>query len=235
MCTVSFVATNSGFVITSNRDETALRSADFPREYIVNNHKIFYPKDPLAGGTWYAVNQNGTVAVLLNGAADKHEHCPPYNRSRGLVVLEILAAANPFLQWQSIDLNNVEPFTIVLFQQKKLYQLRWNGIDKSTENLAIDKNHIWSSSTLYNSEIRRKRASWFFDFVAGKNKISSEDLLNFHENTHSENSENGLVINRNNVLKTLSITQSIVSENQITLRHKDLLDNKTSEIEINIQ
>jgi hypothetical protein len=171
----------------------------------------------------------------LNGAADKHEHCPPYNRSRGLVVLEILAAANPFLQWQSIDLNNVEPFTIVLFQQKKLYQLRWNGIDKSTENLAIDKNHIWSSSTLYNSEIRRKRASWFFDFVAGKNKISSEDLLNFHENTHSENSENGLVINRNNVLKTLSITQSIVSENQITLRHKDLLDNKTSEIEINIK
>ena len=235
MCTVSFVATNSGFVITSNRDETVLRSADIPREYIVNNHKIFYPKDPLAGGTWYAVNQNGTVAVLLNGAADKHERCPPYNRSRGLVVLEILAAANSFLQWQSIDLNNVEPFTIVLFQHKKLYQLRWNGIDKSTENLAIDKNHIWSSSTLYNSEIRRKRASWFFDFVAGKNKISSEDLLNFHENTHSENSENGLVINRNNVLQTLSITQSIVSENQITLRHKDLLDNKTSETEINIK
>lgn len=235
MCTVSFVATNSGFVITSNRDEQVLRSAIFPEKYALNNHNLFYPKDPLAGGTWYGVNQNGTVVILLNGADEKHHHNPPYNRSRGLVVLEVLATESPIHEWQFIDLNHVEPFTIVIFTEKKLYQLRWNGIHKTIENLDVWSKHIWSSATLYDADTRKKRANWFFDFTKAKNDISSDDLMNFHENTHAENTENGLVINRNNTLKTLSITQSIVSDNRIILKYKDLLSAKTSETKIDIQ
>jgi hypothetical protein len=34
----------------------------------LNNKNVIYPKDPQAGGTWYAVGDNGSVLVLLNGA-----------------------------------------------------------------------------------------------------------------------------------------------------------------------
>jgi hypothetical protein len=37
------------------------------------------------------------------------------------------------------------------------------------------------------------------------------------------NQENGLVINRNGELKTLSITQSIIEKNKVTILHHDLI------------
>ena len=235
MCTVSFVATRNEFVITSNRDEHVLRSAIFPEQYNIDNHILFYPKDPLAGGTWYAVNQNGNVLVLLNGAEEKHKHNPPYSRSRGLIVLEILASESPIISWGNIDLQGVEPFTLVLFENQKLYQLRWNETEKSEIALEVSKAHIWSSSTLYPQEIRKKRSDWFYTFLANKDSITAIDLLHFHENTEVENQENGLVINRDNKLKTLSITQSIVQKNNIKLIYKDLLQNEIFEKTIDIK
>jgi hypothetical protein len=32
----------------------------------------YLSKDPKAGGTWYVVDEKGTVLVLLNGANEKH-------------------------------------------------------------------------------------------------------------------------------------------------------------------
>ena len=235
MCTVSFVSTNNGFVITSNRDEQISRVAEFPKEYQINGIKIFYPKDPAAGGTWYAVNQNGNVVVLLNGADEKHVHNPPYARSRGLVVLEIASSKNTITKWEITDLEGVEPFTIVLFDSKNLFQMRWNGTNKSAIDLALNKVHFWSSATLYNSDIRIKRQEWFNEFLSKSASVSARDLLYFHENTHAENRENGLIINRNDTLKTLSITQAIISKKEIILKHKDLVVDKTSEILISIQ
>jgi hypothetical protein len=37
----------------------------------INGKNVIYPKDPKAGGTWYVVDENGTVLVLLNGAEEK--------------------------------------------------------------------------------------------------------------------------------------------------------------------
>ncbi len=73
MCTVSFVSSNDKIIITSNRDEKVIRpSAIEPKNYSINNKDIIFPKDPKAGGTWYAIDENGTVLVLLNGASEKH-------------------------------------------------------------------------------------------------------------------------------------------------------------------
>ncbi len=234
MCTVSFVASKNAFVFTSNRDEHIARAAIEPKSYRINNETLFFPKDPLAGGTWFAVNKNGNVLILLNGAEHKHKHSPPYNRSRGLVVLEIISNKNPINFWQNINLENVEPFTLVLFQNKKLYQLRWNGQQKMNANLDVNKKHIWSSSTLYSTEIAENRAKWFFDFTDNLGQISAIDMLNFHENTHIENTENGLVMKRSDVLKTISITQTIVSENSINLIYKDLIKSEIFENKIEI-
>ena len=66
MCTVTFIPTSSGFVITSNRDESVARKrALAPIEYEINGCKITFPKDPQAGGTWIA-KSDSKVIVLLN-------------------------------------------------------------------------------------------------------------------------------------------------------------------------
>ncbi|MDD5151020.1 MAG: NRDE family protein, partial [Flavobacterium sp.] len=172
MCTVSFVNTNGKIIITSNRDEKVLRpSAIGPRNYSINNKNIIFPKDPQAGGTWFAVDEEGTTLVLLNGANEKHQHQPPYRKSRGLIVLDTISSLSPKDFWAAIDLENIEPFTLVLFQNKELFQLRWDGFEKETTQLDINKSHVWSSSTLYPKSIRENRSDWFYTFLDSKTEI----------------------------------------------------------------
>jgi succinate dehydrogenase flavin-adding protein (antitoxin of CptAB toxin-antitoxin module) len=227
MCTVSFVFSNGKAIITHNRDEKVARpSAIEPKNYLVNNKNILFPKDPKAGGTWYAITEDGTILVLLNGADEKHEVKLPYRRSRGLIVLDIISSDSAINEWENIDLDNVEPFTIVLFQDHKLYQLRWNGMQKTVLNLDTTKSHIWSSATLYPKEIRENRSNWFHTFLDTRPEITETEMYNFHRYTENDNQENGLIINRNDSMKTLSITQSVVDQNKVTLVHHDLIANK---------
>jgi uncharacterized protein with NRDE domain len=227
MCTVSFVCTNDKVIITSNRDEKIIRpSAVPPKNYTLNGKNIIYPKDSKAGGTWYVVDENGTVLVLLNGAEEKHQVQLPYRKSRGQIVLEMISSVSPKEFWNEIDLENIEPFTLVLFQDKALFQLRWNGVEKSALDLEIDKNYIWSSSTLYSKAIREQRSSWFYTFLDANPEITEDKMLHFHRYTETDNDENGLVINRNDELKTLSITQSVIEKNKVMIRHLDLIADK---------
>ena len=224
MCTVSFICANDKFIITSNRDEKVLRqNAIEPRNYLINNKKIIFPKDQKAGGTWYAVDEHSNVLVLLNGADEKHVVTGNYAKSRGLIVLELIGSQSPVAAWQQIDLTNIEPFTLVLFENQDLYQLRWNGTEKATVGLDKNQNYIWSSSTLYSKEIREKRAAWFYTFLDTKPEVNEDELFNFHRYTEEKNVEHGLVINRNEVMKTLSITQTVIEKNKVGMFHHDLI------------
>ena len=227
MCTVSFVNVNDTIIITSNRDEKVIRpSAIPPKEYIIQGKSVIFPKDPKAGGTWFAVAANGTVLVLLNGADEKHKVELPYRKSRGLIVLDIISRVSPKDFWTEIDLENIEPFTLVLFQESALFQLRWNGKEKTSISLDIHKNHVWSSSTLYPGAIREKRTNWFYTFLDVNPEISEMEMLRFHRYTEEKNQENGLVINRNDQMKTLSITQSVIEKNKVAILHCDLIAQK---------
>ena len=56
-------------LITSNRDEHIMRkNALAPAEQDINGKKVVFPKDPKAGGSWFAVAEDGAVVVFLNGA-----------------------------------------------------------------------------------------------------------------------------------------------------------------------
>ena len=224
MCTVSFVNANGKIIITSNRDEKTLRpNAIEPRNYLINNKKIIFPKDKKAGGTWFAIDEHSTILVLLNGADEKHTLKESYRKSRGLIVLELISSKSVIHAWKFIDLNNIEPFTLVVFENQKLYQLQWNETEKSTIELDTEQNHIWSSSTLYSKEIREKRANWFYTFLDTKPEVNVDELFNFHRYTEEGNTENGLVINRNDTLKTLSITQTIIEKNKVEIHYNDLI------------
>jgi hypothetical protein len=47
-------------------------------------------------------------------------------------------------------------------------------------------------------------------------------MYDFHRHAEEENQENGLVINRNEELKTFSITQAVIERNKVTIFHYDL-------------
>jgi hypothetical protein len=227
MCTVSFIKSDEKYIFTSNRDEKIVRpSAIPPNNYLINNKKVLFPKDAHAGGTWIAIDENGNIIVLLNGALEKHQLKNSYRKSRGLIVLDLISGQSIIDSWESIDLHEIEPFTLVVLDKNKLYQLQWNEESKSIHELDKMKNHIWSSSTLYPKEIREERAKWFYDFMDTNKQISYEDMYYFHSHTQDHDAENGLVINRNNQLKTVSISQAIIENNKVSFRYSDLLTNE---------
>lgn len=224
MCTVTYIPTKEGCIITSNRDEKINREKALPpNEYNIGGKKIVFPKDPKAGGTWIAHNEN-KIIVLLNGAKEKHIKKENYRKSRGLIVLELMSSKHTLSFWESIDLTNIEPFTIVVYENKSLFQLQWNEVIKSNEQFNENENHIWSSSTLYSEEVREQRKIWFSNFINSVSCPSSDEILYFHQFTESENKEFGLQINRNDILKTVSITQCEISNNKIEMHYVDLFE-----------
>lgn len=233
MCTVSFIATKSyQFIITSNRDEHTSRHTSFePVTEIINNCKLIYPKDPKAGGTWFAINENGGVGVLLNGAFHKHIPDRNYVTSRGMVLLKIMSSTSPSFYLSTIDLEHIAPFTLILFRNYKLLEFRWDGDKKHFKELDVNQNYIWSSATLYSKKIMEHRVALFDEFLIKKENIGANDIIDFHSSNNND-FENGFVINRDNTLKTLSITQAIVDKGEIDLHHMDLLRSKEYHISV---
>ncbi|MGX1929726.1 NRDE family protein [Flagellimonas sp. 2504JD4-2] len=226
MCTVSFISRNNGYFITSNRDEHISRPNAFePREEIINSVKVLFPKDPKAGGTWFALNEYGAVAVLLNGAFVRHQSIGDYAKSRGMVLLEVISAPNPKLFIEEMDLHNIEPFTLVLFDGSTLIELRWDGTQKYFKPLSKTEDYIWSSVTLYDHEAIERRNSHFADFVNTDKNITASDVVDFHSNNHDDY-ENGFIIDRKTGLKTFSVTQVILGGEESALKHFDLLNDK---------
>src|SRR3954468_12299913 len=114
MCTVTFIPARNHFFFTSSRDEQAGRPvAFFPEVYEINGARVLFPKDPQGGGSWIAVNENGHVAVLLNGAIKAHQAERPYRKSRGLVLLELIAATSAADAFEETDFSGIEPFTVI--------------------------------------------------------------------------------------------------------------------------
>lgn len=225
MCTVSFISNDDSLIITSNRDEHIDRPNSYqPKERVINGVRVIFPKDPKAGGTWFAVNENGMVAVLLNGAFKRQKRKENYAKSRGLVVLDVISQPDPEDALKELDLNNIESFTLVINQGDKLLEFRWDEKKKHYSKLDFDKNHIWSSVTLYDEAAITKREKLFDRFVKTTDTLTNDKIMDFHLNNQGDH-ENGFVINRDNGLKTFSVTQAIVNTSKVTLKHLDLVNN----------
>ncbi len=234
MCTVSFISIKGKTIITSNRDENIQREkAAAPSVELLNNKRIFFPKDSKAGGTWFAASDKAVIAVLLNGAFVKHTASPPYRKSRGLVLLEIIEADDPFLFFKKMALQDIEPFTVILYQPAYLYELRWDGNKKHELKLNILQNYIWSSATLYTDEVIQHRKNLFNRFISDAEIINPGSIYQFHAKNNRDD-ENGFIINRQTGMKTFSITQAVLQHNSISFLHNDLLTDQKFEATMHI-
>lgn len=238
MCTVTYIPNKIGnkFILTSNRDERSHRETIAPEIYNINNFSVCFPKDIEAGGTWIGMNNNGRVAVLLNGAFKAHKKMPFHTQSRGKVLLELLANKNDALQFfDDQDLKNTEPFTIITIDSKNnqlvdFNEFIWDGKDYHFRELDVEREYIWSSSTLYNEDKRKQRRNWFNKFLSQyKNSINSKLIYNFHTGNHTYDKSNNLLMERGDELKTVSITQVCNDAKGLIMSYTDLMTNTIHE------
>ncbi|MCU0349134.1 MAG: NRDE family protein [Saprospiraceae bacterium] len=228
MCTVTYIPQPSGhFVLTSNRDENAARSPQSLDNESVEGARLVFPRDTGAGGTWIAASDSNRVACLLNGAFVKHQHRPPYKRSRGTMVLDFFRFANAEAFFSSYDFEGMEPFTLIIVDDGQPWELRWDEQETHVKKLDPQGQYIWSSATLYPGEVGEMRQQWFRDWLEGRLDFSPAAILDFHKMGGQVDEWNGFIMNRNNVVQTVSITQIVKSDTGISLIYNDLMRNKT--------
>ena len=214
MCTVTFVPLgDKNFVLTSNRDVSWKRApASPPQIHTEHGVDLLYPRDEEAGGTWIGSSYDSRLLCLLNGGFENHERKLPYRKSRGLIVTELLAAKDLSSALESIDLKDIEPFTLVIVDWKDeltLGEFVWDGSQKHRKRLS-KAAHIWSSSTLFDPEMRDTRKHWFEDWKR-QGDFSPLSILDFHKTAGQGDDDVGVILNRKHV-GTVSITQFIRQE-----------------------
>ena len=225
MCTLTYIPIGvEDFYFTTNRDESPLREALFPELYQIDSGKVLFPKDRMAEGTWMMCHEKGFSACLLNGAFEKHEHKPPYRKSRGVMVLELgnYSSVKDFIL--GFTFNKMEPFTLLVLTYSKtrnLEELRWDGETVHYRKLDETKSYIWSSATLYNEDARLMRQKWFADWLKKTTTFSKEAILNFHTQTGKEDLINGIVMNRKEKVKTLCATQIRKEDSMLQMSYYD--------------
>lgn len=239
MCTVTYIPETNGrgAILTSNRDEKAYRPTQPPQEYPAGAVNLYFPKDEKAGGSWIALNDNGRLCCLLNGAFEPHIKQEFHSRSRGTVLTGFASTALPVGEYfKQENLQNVEPFTVVVLEQEEgkttgLCEFVWDGNKKHVIHPNINEPALWSSVTLYSPENRYQRQEWFNDFLRqNEGVITPEKVLAFHSGRHTSDNSVNLVMERGGGLKTVSITQVTVQQKGFIMHYFDLnrsTDNET--------
>jgi len=234
MCTVVYIPKDNSVFFASLRDESPLREqAIEPR--INNTDAVQYlaPKDALAGGSWVGVNEFNNVIILLNGGFENHKKQNNYRKSRGLIVTELLQSELPVIEWNLMDMTNIEPFTLVVWSDHNLFQLVWDGQEKHKTLMDTTIPHIWSSSTLYNPSIKRHRKQLFNDWVKTNQPISSHSVLHFFKSFVDK--DNGFIMNRSEILSTLSYSFiEIQNSEKAIFNYLDFQSNQNTAIALNI-
>ena len=226
MCTVTFLPKGpSSYILTSNRDETPKRAADHPAMYERYGHQLFFPKDPLAGGTWIVTDKQRFTLCLLNGAFVNHKRTPPYRLSRGQMVLEFFKYANVEQFLEDYNFEGIEPFTLVMVETAdsiQLTELVWDGESPHIRRLDANEAYIWSSATLYPKEIASQRAGWFEEWLASHNDFEQQQIMDFHRSGGRGDLWNNFVMKRGDNLQTVSIT-SIQKTEDFHMVYDDLM------------
>ena len=163
MCTVSFLPTADGFLLTMNRDELHVRPPALPPEFArAGRLRSLYPRER-GDGTWIGVNEAGLVFALLNWhARPLRDRRPP--RRRGTVITTLLAAEDPAAVetiFGGMDVSAINPFRLVV---------------AAVDGRVLEEWRSDGSGTLEVTPLPWRRAHWFssgFDEPAA-NRVRAE-------------------------------------------------------------
>lgn len=143
--------------------------------------------------------------------------------------MDILAAGNIYNYLDHFDFSAVEPFTLLItesFPSANIHEFRWDGEKMHEKELNPALSHIWSSATLYNEEQSALRKEWFNNWLVKYREHDDFNISMFHRSRHTEDEEINLIMNRNNRLRTVSITGLVLEHNRGLLTYHDLLNDQ---------
>ncbi len=228
MCTVTFLPKNElDFILTSNRDEDPQRSTNQMVYQEISGRPVYFPKDPKAGGTWFASDEKDFTLCILNGGFEKHDYDPPYGRSRGLMLLDFFEVNQVEKFIESYNFEGIEPFTLVIVDHSRkllrLHQIVWNEEEIDHQELDREKPYIWSSSSLYPKDVREERKGWFVDWLKSRSEFNQSKIKEFHEFGGKGDAWNNFVMNRNGEVMTVSVTSIDKSGPAFNFEHKSLI------------
>lgn len=109
-------------MLAGNRDEFYTRPSA-PPAVIASDPLIYAGRDLEAGGTWMGRNQVGMVAVLTN-RRDPDAHEVPDARSRGEIVLKLLAHGDPEAAATGLaktPVRHYRPFNVLFGTARRMY------------------------------------------------------------------------------------------------------------------
>lgn len=223
MCTVSYIPLTNAACIAHNRDEKYSRPPALPPTVIHHNGTaMLVPRDTLAGGSWIGTNEKGVSAALLNGAFIAHRPEANYRKSRGLILLDILAARHSADSFHSVDLSGIEPFTLLIVEQGSLLDARWDGEEKFIAEKDPSKAYTWSSVTLYDTIAIEKRASWFNAWLQQTPDPAPASISSYHLEAGEGDPAIDLRMNRANTYLTVSHTLLRVDQHCAVINYTDL-------------
>ncbi len=214
MCIVSFVIDDNKFILTFNRDESALRPATAPHWINEGGKQIFAPIDNSKGGTWIGFNGK-RIFCLQNGAFEKHIRHTPYRMSRGILLKQLLLEELMMEDLNSKILDNIEPFTLSAFDKDTclLDVLRFDSQTVTRNQYSPQSGIVICSATLYDSEARAIIQKRFNDLP----DKHAEELMNFNKQHRIGSANNTFTT----VVPTVSITQFIWDNAGIHSRYYD--------------
>ena len=137
MCTLIAlhrVVARAPLVVAANRDEFFDRPAEGPALRHTPHGVIAAPLDLEAGGTWFGVNRAGLFAAVTNVA------CPdpdPKRRSRGLLVVDALAAASAreaAEKAESLPFGVCNPFNLFLADREEAFVITYDELPRRIES-----------------------------------------------------------------------------------------------------
>ena len=225
MCCVTIYKTkDQKLVITHNRDEQISRhqSSNEIITEMINDRKVWMPKDQTSKGTWVATNGELT-GCILNGYEVNHIKKTKYKASRGTIIPLLFQINNVDKFIQEFDPIGYEPFTLLIIAQKKgIVEYGWDEQKINVKYLDTNKSHIYSSSTLYNDEVRKYREQLFFNWL--KNDSSENDIWYLHTLKGNDH-RHFLNVNYNTEISTVAISQIILGTEGI-FHYDSLLGDK---------
>lgn len=235
MCTLTYIPSKEGYIFTHNRDERNNRptSKTFTKKEL-EDRTLYYPEDLEAHGSWIAFADDDTSACLLNGGSKKYVRKVPYRKSRGLVVLESFDFAHPKDFYSQYNFEDIEPFTLLIKHREGLFQITHDEDTTHLQEHDPSKTNIWSSTTLYTPEVRKKREQWFANWLAKSPELSPINIQTFHNSAGDGDSENDLIMSRWGILQTLSITQIASSQQTAELTYHDFMQNSIDQLQLKL-
>jgi hypothetical protein len=113
--------------VAANRDEFLDRPAEGPALRTGRAGPIVAPLDRRAGGTWWGLNRSGVFAAITNRPSAQRD---PTRRSRGLLVLDLLAAASARAAARdaaALGRALYEPFNLFLADAQDAFAVVYDG------------------------------------------------------------------------------------------------------------